>query len=176
MLAATAGEKAVRATCVTRDEHGGERLVGVGLQGDVRTAPWEELEERVVVTTIGQVYGLALLDRGGLAGQLRGVLAFVDDHAASKSSPNVVAASMPERFEEHFRRQQRKDPCVLRLNRSRRRELSFGETVGQICLRFRLDDDARDLRASSPFDQLVDSLRRGGRRTTRNICLARETH
>src|SRR5258706_15439834 len=109
MLAAATGEKAVGATCVTRDEHGGERLVGVGLQGDVRTAPWEELEQRVVVTTIGQVNGLALLDRGGLAGQLRGVLPFLDDHAPSESRPNVVAAPLPERFEGPFRAPRRED-------------------------------------------------------------------
>src|SRR5258706_4454912 len=156
MLAAATGEKAVGATCVTRDEHGGERLVGVGFQGDVRAAPWEELEQRVGVTTIGQVNGLALLDRGGLAGQLRGVLPFVDDHAASKSSPNVVAAPMPERFEEHFRRQQRKDPFVLRLNRCRRRELSSAETVGLFCPPVRLGDAAPDLPAPTPSHYLVD--------------------
>src|SRR5882762_6276200 len=104
MLAAATGEKAVGATGMTRDEHSGERLVGVGFHGDVRTAPWEELEQQVVVMTIWQVNGLALLNRGGLAGQLCGVLAFIDDHAASKPGPNVVAASMPERFEELFRR------------------------------------------------------------------------
>ncbi len=173
MSAAATGEEAVRPTRVSRDQHGGQGLASARFSGDVSAAPRQLIQQQLVVTPVGKVDGLPAFDSRRLPFELGGILALLDHHAALEAGANVVAASVPEALQKLIRREELEDARVLRLRRSRRREASLLQRVGNRSGGFRLDDQSSHFLAAGPTHERIDSFRNCGHGATRDVRLAR---
>ncbi len=160
---------------MARDEHRRKRLARLWMAADVGAAPWQLVQQELVVALGRQRDGLPALHRRRLPLQLRRVLAFLDHDTAPLAGPDVVTAPVLEAGQ-HFRgRREFQDPRVLRLHRRGRLEPALAHHATEIGRCLRLDGDARDPRGPRPVDERSDGIGRRRHRSPRHIRLAYRT-
>src|SRR5438874_9000893 len=114
--AGAAGEEAVGAPGVARHQDGGQGRALLRSSRRIRAAPWQDVEQQLVVTAARQLDGLAALHGRRLPCELGRFLALLDDDATLEPGADVVAPSVLEGCDQLVRWQQLDDARVLRLD------------------------------------------------------------